>query len=60
MEYRAKQRILNQGIPNGGEAHEAIFNILSHQEHANKTTLGFHHIPVRMAKIINTGNSSCW
>ena len=34
--YRAKQRILNWGIPNGWEAPREKFNILSHQVNANQ------------------------
>jgi hypothetical protein len=36
MEYRAKQRILNQEISNGWEAPKYMFNILSHQGNANQ------------------------
>jgi hypothetical protein len=36
MGYRAKQRILNQGISNGYEALKEMFNILSHQRNANQ------------------------
>jgi hypothetical protein len=36
MGYRAKQRILNLGIPNGWEARKEMFNILSHKENANQ------------------------
>jgi hypothetical protein len=36
MGYRAKQRILNWGIPNGLEALKEMFNILSHQGNANQ------------------------
>jgi hypothetical protein len=45
MEYRAKQRILNRGISNGQEALKEVFNIQI------KTTLRFHLILIRMAKI---------
>jgi hypothetical protein len=34
-----------------------MFNILSHQGKTIKTTLRFHLIPVRMAKIKNSGDS---
>jgi hypothetical protein len=36
MGCRAKQRILNRGISNGLEAHEKMFNILSHRGNANQ------------------------
>ena len=37
-----------------------MFNILSHQEIQIKTTLRFHLTSVRMAKISNKRDSSCW
>jgi hypothetical protein len=60
MRYRAKQRILNWGMLNGQEAPEEMFNILTHQGNANKTTLRFHLTPVKMSKIKNSGDSRCW
>jgi hypothetical protein len=36
MGFRAKQRILNWGIPNGWEAPEKMFNILNHHRNANQ------------------------
>jgi hypothetical protein len=36
MGYRAKQRFLTWGIPNGWEALEKMFNILNHQRNANQ------------------------
>ena len=60
MGLRAEQRILTQGIPNGREAPEKMFNILNHREMQIKTTLRFHLTPVRMAKIKNSGDSRCW
>jgi hypothetical protein len=36
MGYRAKQRILNWGIPNDWEALKKQFNILNHQGNANQ------------------------
>jgi hypothetical protein len=36
MGYRAKQKILNQGILNGWETPKEMFNILSHQGNASK------------------------
>jgi hypothetical protein len=45
MEYRVKQRIFNQGISHGREAHKEVFNILSHQENASQTTMRFHLTP---------------
>jgi hypothetical protein len=36
MGYRAIQRILNWGILNGHEIPKQVFNIFSHQRHANQ------------------------
>jgi hypothetical protein len=37
-----------------------IFKILNYQGNTNQATLRFHLIPVRMAKIKNSGDSTCW
>jgi hypothetical protein len=47
MGYRAKQRILNGGISNAQEAPKEMFNILSYQGNAIKTTLRSYLTPVR-------------
>jgi len=60
MGYRAKGRILNWGILNGQEALKEMLNILSHQANANQNSPEIPPQPVRMAKIKNSGNSSCW
>ena len=57
MWYRAKQKILNRGILNIREAPKEMFNILSDQEIQIKMTLRFHLTPIRMAKVINSGDS---
>ena len=36
MGLRTEQRFLTQGIPNGREAPEKLFNILNHQGNANQ------------------------
>ena len=36
MEYRAKQRILKQGILSGCEASKELFNVLSYQGNAHQ------------------------
>ena len=36
MGYRAKQRILNRGISNGGETLKEMLNVLSHQGETNQ------------------------
>jgi hypothetical protein len=64
MGYRAKQRILNGGIPNGREVTEKHLKKCSTslviRKMQIKTTLRFHLTPVRMAKIKNSGDSRCW
>jgi hypothetical protein len=60
MGYRAKQRILNWGIPNVWEASEKMVKILNHQGNANQTTMIFYVTPLRMAKIKNSGDRRCW
>ena len=30
------------------------------RELQNKTTMGYYYIPIRMAKLQNTGNTKCW
>jgi len=37
-----------------------MFNILSHQGNANQNNPEFHLIPVRIAKIKNSGDNRCW
>jgi hypothetical protein len=37
-----------------------MFNILRHQGNANQNNLRSHLIPVKMAKIKNSGDSRCW
>ena len=59
MGYRTKQRILNRKISNGQKILKKMFSILSHQGNA-KTTLRYHHTPIRMTKIKNTNDSLFW
>jgi hypothetical protein len=42
VEYRAKQRVLNQGLSNGQEALKEMFSILLIREMQIKMTLSFH------------------
>ena len=64
MGYRAKQRILNWGIPKGWETlEEKIWSPPGKSKSFSlkiKATLRFYLTPVRMAKIKNSGDSRCW
>jgi hypothetical protein len=60
MGYRAKQRDLNRGILNDREALKEMFSALSHLGMQIKTTLTFHLIPIRMAKIKISKGSTYW
>ena len=60
MWYRLKQKIVNRGISNGKEALKEMFNIITHQEHANQKSSRFLLTPVKIAKIKITNDiSSC-
>jgi hypothetical protein len=60
MRYRDKQRILNKGISNDGEALKDMFKtFLVIREMKIKMTLRFHLTPIRMAKIKNSRDSKC-
>jgi hypothetical protein len=37
-----------------------MFNILSHQGNENQNNPEIHLITIRMAKIKNSGNNTCW
>ena len=50
MGHISKQRFLNTNMSNGQETFEVMFNIFSHQEIINQTTLRFHFIYDRLAK----------
>jgi hypothetical protein len=58
MGCRAKQRIFNRGILNGWEAFKDMFNILHNQGKANQNDPAIP--PIRMAKIKNSGEITCW
>jgi hypothetical protein len=58
-DLRAKQRIHNRGILNGPEALKEMFKVLSHQGNVNQMTPRFHLTPTRMAKMKNSGDSTC-
>jgi hypothetical protein len=59
MGYRAKQRIYNGGILSVWEALKCSKSLVIRKTQI-KTTLRFYLTPVRMAKIINSGDSRCW
>ena len=61
MRYRAKQRILKRGISNGQEAIQQFkkcTKTLVIREMQIKTTLRFNHMPIRMANLKNSSNST--
>ena len=63
MGYRPKLRTPNRGISNGWKTSKEFLNIFSYQRYGNqnnKTTLRYHLIPVRMAKIKNIDDNLCW
>jgi hypothetical protein len=60
MGYRVKQRMITRGILNEWEAVKEIYNMLSHKEIQINVTLRLHLTPVRMGKIKNTSDSTCW
>jgi hypothetical protein len=60
MGYRAKQRILKRGISSGQEKLKECPMSLVIREMQIKTTLRFYLKPIRMAKIKNSSDSTCW
>ena len=59
MGYRSKQRILNRGILNGWETLKcSTFSVISEMQ--TKSALRVHFTPVRIPRINNTSDSSCW
>jgi hypothetical protein len=58
MGYRAKQRILKRGILNGRETLNEMFLVIRKMQ--TKTTMKFHLTPIRMTKIKNSRDSTCW
>jgi len=60
MGYRTKLRIHNGGILNGWETPKECSKSLVVREMQIRTTLGFHLIPVRMAKIKTSGDNTRW
>ena len=59
MAHRAKHTIFNRGILNGGEAFKCS-KFLVIREMQIKTILRFYLSPIRMAKIKNSGDNTCW
>jgi hypothetical protein len=42
------------------EALKEMSKVLNHQGNANQMTLGFYLTPIRMTKVINLSDSTCW
>jgi hypothetical protein len=58
--YRFNQRILNRENLSVQDTSSKMFNILSHHENENGNYIEIHLIHVRMAKMNNPSDSSCW
>ena len=60
MGYRTKQKIYNTGILNRRESLKEMSKFLSDQENENQNNPEFYLTPIRMLKIKNSGDSTCW
>jgi hypothetical protein len=60
MGGRNKQRINNKGILNGQEALKEMFKVFSDQGNINPNNPKFYLRLIRMVKIKNSGDSTCW
>ena len=60
MQYRDKERILNQRILNGQETLNECSKFLVIREVQIQMTLRFHLMTIRMAMIENSSDSTCW
>ena len=60
MDYRSKKSTLNRRILKESKTFKELFSILNHQENANKISVRYHLIPVRMTNFKNTNDSLCW
>jgi hypothetical protein len=60
MEYGVKQRTLNRGTGMAKKHLKKFLISLVIREMQIKTTLRFHLISVKMAKIKNSSDTTCW
>ena len=60
MGYWTEQRIFNRRISNGQRYLMSFSTSLAIREMEIKTTVRYHLIPVRRAKIKNTNDNLCW
>ena len=60
MGRRCEQTFLQRRHIDGDEIHEKMFNITHHRGMQIKTTLRYHLMPVRMAKIDKAINNKGW
>ena len=60
MGRRSEQTVFQRRYTDGPQAHEKMLTITNHQGNANKTTIGYHLRPVRVAIIKKTTNNKCW
>ena len=54
-----EQTFFQRRIQIANQVHEKMFNITNYQGNANKTTMRYHLMPVRMA-IIKKARNKCW
>jgi hypothetical protein len=60
VRYKPQQRILNTTLSNGQERLKEMLKSLVIREMQIKITMRFHGTPIRVAKIKNPGDSTCW
>ena len=59
MDYCSKKSTPNRRIRKESKTFKELFNILNCQENANKISVRYHLIPVRMTNFKNTNDSLC-
>ena len=60
MDYQSKKSTLNRRIWKKSKTFKELFSILNRHENANKISVRYHLIPVRMTNFKNTTDSLCW